>query len=100
MLFARNTDPETSHEAAGSIEDEAVTKTQLAIMAILRYRPMTDQELVVVYRDLVEFGDAPQASESGIRSRRSQLVKAGKVEPVGETKTLANRRTIVWGLTK
>lgn len=96
---ARNTDPRTSILAAESSTALQQTKTQLAIMAILEHGDATDTEIIRTYQDLVEFGDAPQASDSGIRSRRSELVKAGKVEDSGlRRRTPAGRLTIVWRL--
>lgn len=98
---ARTTDPLTSHEAAESSTYEHTSKTQLAIMAILRYESMTDTEIINAYRDLEDFGDVPRASDSGIRSRRAELVEAGLVSDSGEFRlTPANRKSIVWELTK
>ena len=99
LRHARSTDPHTSVLAAESSTELLQTKTQLAILAILEYGPATDLEIIRIYRDLVEFNDAPQASESGIRSRRSELVRAGKVEDSGERRrTPSGRLSIVWGL--
>jgi len=98
---ARVTDPSTSHEAAESSSPEHTSKTQLAIMAILRYEPMTDLEIERAYRDLEDFGDVPRASESGIRSRRAELVLKGLVEASGEYRpTPSGRKSIVWKLVK
>jgi hypothetical protein len=93
MPRARNTDPHTSHEAAASVV--MVTETQLIILRLLGKR-MSDQQLVSAYRKLMPF-KAPLASESGIRSRRAELVELGLVEAKGESKTLFGRKCIVWG---
>lgn len=93
MPKARKTDPKTSHEAAKSVV--RVTETQLIILQLLR-KPMTDQELVAAYTKLMPY-TAPPASESGIRSRRAELVDFGLVEAKGESKTLFGRKCIVWG---
>lgn len=99
LRHARSTDPSTSVMAAESSTELLQTKTQLAILSILEYGDATDTEIIRIYRDLVEFGDAPQASESGIRSRRSELVGQGKVTDSGERRrTASGRLSIVWRL--
>jgi hypothetical protein len=91
MAHARNTDPITSHEAAASVND--ITKTQEFILKAL-VRPRTDIDLVEAYRNLKL---APRASESGIRSRRAELVRAGLIMDTGERVKLASgRNAIVW----
>ncbi len=94
MPNARKTDPHTSHEAAASVVE--VTETQLAIFGLLK-KPMTDQDLVTAYGKLVLSRKAPMASESGIRSRRAELVELELVERKGESKTWSGRKCIVWG---
>jgi hypothetical protein len=93
MPKARKTDPQTSHEAAKSVG--MVSETQLIILRLLG-KPMSDQQLVLAYSKLMPF-KAPLASESGIRSRRAELVQLGLVEAKGESKTLFGRKCIVWG---
>jgi hypothetical protein len=93
MAKARRTDPATSHEAAESVKE--VTKTQQFILKALR-KPLTDVALVAVYRS---YKHAPLASESGIRSRRAELVAAGLVVDTGDRQKLASgRRAIVWSV--
>lgn len=94
MAKARKTDPATSHEAADSVV--FVTETQDSVYRLLSKR-MTDFELVDVYRKQMRLGKVPFASESGIRSRRSELVALGLVEAKGEDKSLFGRRCLVWG---
>lgn len=95
MPGARPTDPSTSHEAAASVKN--VTPLQAAIIGIL-FRPMTDEQLIEDYRKTQTMMPRlfPEASDSGIRSRRAELVKQGLVCPVGYSKTKSNRNTIVW----
>ena len=95
MPHARTTDPSTSHEAAASIKN--VTPVQAAILGIL-FRPMTDEQLIQEYRKTQAMMPRlfANASDSGIRSRRAELVKQGLVFPVGYGKTKSNRNTIVW----
>jgi len=95
MAHARNTDPNTSHEAAASVADP--TLTQRVIFSILENEPMTDEELVIRYKSMLErFDFVPMASESGIRSRRNELARASKVFPVGYKKTKSGCKAIVW----
>lgn len=75
---ARRSDPPTSHAAAKSVAN--MTKKQLAVHALLRRSgPMTDEALVLAYREAVEkrieFNGVllPEQSDSGIRTRRSEL---------------------------
>ena len=92
MARARNTDPLTSHLAGASVGD--VTKTQEYILRALR-RSRTDVELVEAYNSLKT---APRASESGIRSRRAELVRKGLVVDTGRRVRLdSGRYAIVWG---
>lgn len=94
MPKARITDPYTSHEAADSVV--LVTDTQDAIYRLLKKR-MTDDELISEYKKLVLSNRAPAASESGIRSRRAELVQLSLVERKGESKTWSGRKCIIWG---
>jgi hypothetical protein len=43
-------------------------------------------------------GKSTYASESGISSRRAELVRENLVEAKGFDKTIFGRRTIIWGL--
>jgi hypothetical protein len=91
MPRARKTDPQTSHDAAESVE--RVTDTQLYILQALR-KPRTDVQLVEAYGKLKR---APRASESGIRSRRAELVRKGLVVDAGIKQMLpSGRMAIVW----
>lgn len=91
MPKARNTDPKTSHDAAETVAD--VTITQAYILKALT-KPRTDTQLIEAYRKLKR---APLASESGIRSRRAELVTKGLVVDSGTRGlTQFNRQSIVW----
>jgi hypothetical protein len=93
MPRARNTDPQTSHDAADSVKN--VTLTQAAVLKILK-RPRTDPQLIEAYRKLKR---VPLASESGIRTRRAELVDKGLVADTGQRATTPfGRRATVWGL--
>ncbi len=91
MARARVSDPVTSHEAAASVDD--VTATQEYVLKALR-KARPDVELVEAYR---KFKRAPRASESGIRSRRAELVDRGLVIDTGRRVRLeSGRYAIVW----
>lgn len=91
MASARKTDPETSHAAAASVGDVNLTKQY--ILKALR-RPRIDEDLIDAYRQQKK---APLQSESGIRSRRSELVRAGLVQDSGKRLlTRSGRSSIVW----
>ena len=95
MPQARRTDPQTSHDAANSVKD--VSKTKKAILVLLR-KHQSDMQLVANYSKLVRQNKAPRASESGIRSRRAELVRLGLVKDTGKRdKSASNRQMIVWG---
>jgi hypothetical protein len=94
MAKARNTDPATSHQAAKSVRN--VTETQAFILRIIEERPRTDGDLIDAYRSMK---GAPVASESGIRSRRAELVSKGMIGDTNIRKVLpSGRMSIVWGV--
>lgn len=96
MPFARATDPTTSHEAASSVK--SITSTQQAILDLLR-SPMTDEELVNAYYDRVDRGQAPNASPSGIRSRRAELATRGLVvDSLMRARLVSGRHAIIWAV--
>lgn len=89
----RRDDPQTSHEAAQSVD---LTRGQRIVYDILRqHGPMTDEQLVhIVSFNRGEF----RLSDSGARTRRSELARDGYVVDTGKrSKTAANRDSIVWG---
>ena len=99
MANARLTDPETSHQAAASVDN--ITATQTAILKLLGAFPMTDEELVLHYDQQIRMGadsyDFPRASASGIRTRRAELVQLGFVKDSGQRAKMASgRNAIVW----
>lgn len=90
---ARHTDPETSHEAAASVGN--VRQSHEFVIRALR-RPAHDVELVKRYQ---AYAKAPRASESGIRTRRSELVARDMVVDSGKRVRLdSGRQAIVWKL--
>lgn len=96
VAVARNTDPLTSHEAAASVT--TIRKSQEFVLGLLRARgPSTDEELWNFY--VPRRPDPVRISPSGMRTRRSELVKRGLVKDTGERRTMSTgRRAIVWGI--
>jgi hypothetical protein len=98
MPHARLTDPTTSHEAAARVTEDALTQTQSIILKLLADKTgMTDEELVNAYQGYCRLaGISNISSPSGIRSRRNELYRAGKVEAIAYGKSTSGRRSIVW----
>lgn len=91
MPFARLTDPETSHEAAESVTN--ITPLKQEILQKLM-TPMTDRDLYA----LLFTSSRLIVTESGVRSRRAELVQAGLVKDTGARQKLnTGRNAIVWG---
>lgn len=90
---ARLTDPATSHAAARSVGD--LRESQAAVLlCFLQHGPMHDEKLEVRY------SQRPQQSESGLRTRRRELVDLELLQDAGETTlTVHGRRTTIWELT-
>lgn len=99
MPHARTTDPTTSHEAAASVMDLSQTKLTILQMFHKVGKPMTDNQLIVWYWWAVNNLNAPRASDSGIRSRRAELVRTGKLRDSNQRHKLpSGRNAIVWEL--
>ena len=98
MQYARTTDPSTSHEAAASIKN--ATRAQASVLDVFHdaISGMTDATLVDAYE---LNGYFPEQSQSGIRTRRKELVDAGKIVDSGQRiKLNSGRRAIVWQLAR
>lgn len=89
---ARRTDPETSHAAAASVRN--IRKSQSNILQVLKKNgPLSDEELIRHYRA----AGLPPQSESGIRTRRAELVRLSLVVDSGDKAvTASGRNTILW----
>lgn len=91
MAYARHTDPETSHDAADSVDQ--ITETKQFILEALR-QPRNDLDMIQSFRSML---GAPEATDQSIRSRRAELVDDGLVEDTGErVKMPSGRYSIVW----
>jgi hypothetical protein len=78
-----------------------VEKTKLGIKYLLMVSAKTDQDLIAAYAEGVEQGKWPHASESGIRTRRAELVAEGIVEATGErVKLPSGRFANTWRMTE
>lgn len=92
---ARATDPPESRAAAASVTE--LTVKQQAVLDCLRLAgyPLVDQEMIGRYREGMAAQGWPQQTESGLRTRRSELVTAGEVCKAGKrplsTGRMANR---------
>ena len=88
-------DPETSHGAADSVTD--LTEKQEAVFRVLEiHGPGSDASLSYWYT----LHGVPRQSESGLRTRRAELVRKGLVRDTGETEVLpSGRRAIIWEAT-
>jgi hypothetical protein len=96
MPNARITDPETSHEAAKSVSKLRYMYDTM-IIAFETLGPMNDEQLIKLWRVGVNELGWRSASESGIRSRRSELVAQGKLKDSGKRQKMqSGRLSIVW----
>ena len=99
---ARNSDPATSHEAADSVTDK-IRASQEAVRLVLDRFPqgLTDTDLIEEYGKLSALGWVPRQSPSGLRTRRSELVRRGTVVDSGNRALLpTGRRAVVWVMAK
>ena len=95
--WARTGDPETSRLAARSVT--RLTEKQTAVLRLMRVarHGLTDQGLVSLYAAEAVRGRYPRQSESGIRTRRAELVRRGSVVDTGARVRLASGRSaVVW----
>ena len=93
--YSRDTDPETSMEAAASITPETLRQSQAVVLDLFRrYGPMTDKAMLIHAREHEE--GSPQ-SDSGLRTRRAELVKLGKLKWLGVYQTIDGRKHRMWG---
>jgi len=97
--LSRPTDPETSREAAAAVLPRLRTSQQEVLTLFRRVGPMTHAQLV----DAARRYDVPQ-SPSSLRTRTSELVKAGVLADSGVRETVGvspggiKRRAVVWCL--
>lgn len=94
---ARATDPDTSHEAAASIDADKLSEDRKAVLLVLRSRgPLCDQD---IFLHLTETGY--NISPSGCRTRRKELCDIGLVEWSGHRiKLRTGRKSRIWQATE
>lgn len=93
---ARTGDRATSHTAADSVL-RMTDKRQAVLRCFQVYGPQTDEGLVSNYTVWVPCSGHPEQSESGLRTRRAELVRMGLLRDSGRTATLASgRQGTVW----
>jgi hypothetical protein len=93
---ARSTDPQTSHEAARTVN---VTRGQKIVLnEFMMYHEMTDEQLIVALQVRQDSCPDAKLSDSGARSRRAELVAIGILKDTGRrAKTNTGRKTTIWG---
>lgn len=90
--LARRTDPETSHLAAASVSTSIRESQRIVFSLFKAYGDMTDEKLLKV-----SYAGGNLLSPSGLRTRRSELVRLGLLEDSGQRIALASgRKAIVW----
>lgn len=94
MPNTRTLDPSTSHNAEKSVS--RLAESYRIILDILReHGAMNDETLIATWRKQ----SSKPASDSGIRSRRSELVATGLIVDSGERQKMqSGRDSIVWRL--
>lgn len=95
----RATDPDTSRAAIAEMTEAKLNAAQDAVLEAIRRLGgrACDIELVYEYRENME--DLPRQSPSGIRTRRAELVAAGKLADIGlRVRTESDRHAIVWSV--
>ena len=94
---ARATDPGTSHDAARSVS--GLREKQQAVLNCFKdFGPMTHEELVYRYTHVA--AGLPKQSQSGLRTRVSELVKLGKIADSGSRCRLSTGRFgTIWQVT-
>lgn len=104
---ARTTDPVTSHDAARVLTADDLRPRQRAVLLLLREAPghfddLIDRNARNVNRRALNDGvdDWPKQSDSGLRTRVSELVDAGLARDSGRKVRLpSGRQAIVWEAT-
>ncbi len=96
-LKARVTDPETSKQAGARHQGETMTAAHARVLAMFRtWGPMTDKGLGAQLWDAHQQTGLGNMSPSGIRSRRSELVKMGKLRDSGRVENVDGYNCTVW----
>ena len=101
VAHSRHDDPATSHAAAKSVGE--ISAKQWGVLRLFWLdRSSTDPEILLAYHQArrVNAVATPKQSESGLRTRRAELVAFGLVEDAGTVKGDTGRRFTKWRLTE
>lgn len=95
---ARTSDPSTSHAAAASLTSDVIRRSQAEVLTVLtELGEATDAQLVARYTALALAERVTGQSQSGVRTRRKELVRAEKVVDSGRRERMpSGRQAIVW----
>lgn len=89
---ARRTDPDTSHDAAAMVR---VVKQRSYVLAAARTLGSFDD--LLLQKTVRAMYPDQKFSDSGVRTRRSELVRLGLMRDTGRRVVLpSHRRAIVW----
>lgn len=97
IRLARTTDPETSHQAAASLDPVKMRAQHEYVLKLLR-KPGTDFDIACRWIEDHKNYASQNYSPSGLRTRRKELVDMGKVRDSGKRVVLeaTGRKAIVW----
>lgn len=91
FAVARRSDPYTSHEAAASVS--GIRDSQAEVFALFADRDLSDEQMIERAKEV-----GLRQSVSGLRTRRSELVRLRLLRDTGKTiLTESRRHSIVWG---
>lgn len=95
---ARRTDPQTSHQAARSVNITSPAHQRI-LHIFTEHGPQSDQDLIYQWGLHTVTHDWDRISPSGLRSRRKELVDAGLIVASDRAgRTASGRACIVWRL--
>lgn len=97
LFFARNSDPETSHLAAATLNHFNMKPAEQLIYKLLNGQKLTDEELVEQYQETASLLDPKlQRSPQAIRTLRVKMYRDGLVRVVGVGKSRAGHPARIW----
>lgn len=98
LRLARTTDPQTSHDAAERVLPKIGTVRAQVLWCFFQHGDLTDQELMDRFREREQVWlKWKRASDSSIRTRRSELVRQGWLRDSGRTRlSVAGLKMTVW----
>ncbi len=96
---SRASDPGSSQAAAQSVM-RMTDKRRAVLDAFQRFGRMTDEQLHDTYDSRRQCYRWPEQSASGLRTRRSELVRMGALEDAGEKRRMrTGRLAVLWRVT-